>query len=325
MASNTLPERGGYDYDPVEETPGMDSLLCTICRLLSREPYLSECCGYTFCKSCLDFARDSNPSMTCPVCRHQHFITFRNKQVERAVKSVRVFCTNKDRGCEWQGEMSDINRHINNACQYEEERCSNNCGMVLRRLVLNRHVTKECQCRIVRCQYCQVSDEYQIIEGSHKDKCQKFPVPCPNMCGSFPVRDNVDKHITMCPLEQVNCKYQEIGCEARVPRKDKDKHYNEKVDEHLSHVISVQRKTINHLTHRLFELENHLAATKRELKDTQQHLANTHQHLSTAQEDTKQQLLSLIHQEFERIEQSLVAKSDQTLNVQTTLQAREDQ
>ena len=38
------------------------------------------------------------------------------------------------------------------------------------------------------------------------------------------------------------------------------------------------------------------------------------------QENTKQQLISLIHQEFERIERSLAANSDQTLNVQTTLQ-----
>ena len=53
---------GGYEYRFVN-TPS-DMLVCKICQYLSREPYLSGCCGHTFCKSCLDGAKKATlPSL----------------------------------------------------------------------------------------------------------------------------------------------------------------------------------------------------------------------------------------------------------------------
>ena len=58
MTSETATESstsniGGYEYNFISGPP-VDRLVCKICHLPSREPYLSVCCGHLFCKSCLD-------------------------------------------------------------------------------------------------------------------------------------------------------------------------------------------------------------------------------------------------------------------------------
>ena len=44
-------------------------------------------------------------------------------------------CTNKERGCEWQGELNDINNHLgnNDGCRFEDVKCSDECGKMLQR------------------------------------------------------------------------------------------------------------------------------------------------------------------------------------------------
>jgi len=312
-------ERGGYDYQLVDANSPTDSLICNICHLLSREPYLSECCGHTFCKSCLEYAKESStPTNFCPMCRQENFVTFRNKQVERAVKSVRVFCINKSKGCHWQGEMNGITIHVGKSCQYVEEKCTNNCGVSLQRRLLARHHRELCIYRVVSCKYCKAVNKYENIEGMHKEECPKFPVPCPNKCGSSPVREDAEKHAAICPLQIIICKYQQVGCEAKIARKDLDQHLSEKTDEHLSLLVSVQQKAINDLTQKLLETEDTLTTTRKELKDTQEELTDVKQLLSLTQENLKQQL-SVFRQDLTKID---VANNDQVLNMQTTLQEK---
>jgi len=100
---------GGYDYQFVETPPHI--LICKICHFPSREPCLSECCGHTFCKSCIDHVKKAivlYPCL-CPMCRSKQLTVFRNKQNERVIKSLHVYCSNKERGCEWQEEINNIN------------------------------------------------------------------------------------------------------------------------------------------------------------------------------------------------------------------------
>ncbi|XP_065888405.1 TNF receptor-associated factor 4-like [Dysidea avara] len=208
MAVATTPnDGGGYEYQFVD-TP-LDMFVCKICQYPSREPHLSACCGHTFCKSCLETAKKSTTiSKACPICRDEEFITFHNKQADRAIRSLHVFCTNKEKGCEWQGEVNDIINHLGNSdgCQFEDVTCSNDCGKCLQRQYLTGHVEDECVRRKVNCQYCHITGEHQFIEGEHKDQCPKFPIACPNKCeaNSIP-REDIDEHRKMCPLEEVTC------------------------------------------------------------------------------------------------------------------------
>ena len=150
-----------YDHDFVHAIP--DRLVCKICQLPSRDPYLSVCCGHLFCKSCLDNVKKANTiTNPCPVCRDESFVTFPNKAVDREVKSLHIFCTNKEKGCEWQGELNNINNHLGNSdgCQFEEVKCSNECGKMIQRQYLTNHVEIDCPRHKIKCQYCHHTGEY---------------------------------------------------------------------------------------------------------------------------------------------------------------------
>ena len=65
------------------------------------------------------------------MCNDKRLITFSNynKQLDREIGSQKIYCTNKKKGCEWQGELNDINNHLGNSdgChdQFEVVKCSN--------------------------------------------------------------------------------------------------------------------------------------------------------------------------------------------------------
>ena len=250
VATATPNDMGGYDYSFVDMIP--DRLVCKICILPSRDPYLTTCCGHVFYKSCLDNAkkvtsrsRTRSTSTACPVCCDKEFITFCNKQLDREVKGLHMMCTNKERGCEWQGELNDINNHLGNSdgCQFEDVECSNECGKMLKRQYLTSHVETECPNRKVDCQYCHITGEYLFIEGDHKEQCPRFLLPCPNNCKfscprsvrgrkrrahpysreaiRYVPREDMGAHRDECPLQEVECLHQ---CGKMVQRKHLTNH-----------------------------------------------------------------------------------------------------
>ena len=264
---------GEYDYDFVDtevDTPP-DRLVCKTCHLSSRDPYLSVCCGHVFCKSCMDNVKKA--ANACPVCRNEEFVTFPQKEANREVKSLHIYCTNKKKGCEWQDEQNGVNTHLGNSdgCQLEEVKCPNECGKMIQRQYLSSRVETECPHRKVNCQYCHDTGEHQFIEGQHKEECPKFPVPCPNKCevGNVP-REDMKAHRKECPLEMIQCEYYSVGCEVRMARIDQEKHENEKMKEHLM-------KT----KHKLTDTYSKLANTESKLTDTNNQLAIALQRINT--------------------------------------------
>ena len=207
MAITAGNDIAGYECDLVDPLP--DRLLCNICHLPSRDPYLSVCCGHLFCRICLEnFGRFATAGNVCPVCRCEDFFAFPNKAVDREIRSLRVHCTNKVMGCEWKGELNDINGHLenNDGCRFEVVDCPNECGKMMQRQRLTSHIEVSCKRREVNCQYCHRPGEYQIVMGQHKSQCPKFPLLCPNKCevGTI-LREDMKKHRAKCWLEIISC------------------------------------------------------------------------------------------------------------------------
>ena len=229
---------GGYDFEFVKglEDDLEDMFMCKICHLPSRNAQLSVCCGHTFCKSCLDELKRSRTrsSKLCPVCRSKNIAPVPNKQVDRKIRSLRVYCINKEKGCEWQGEVNDINVHLSDACVYESIECTNGCGEMLQRRCLTQHTATECSHRKINCPHCNLSGIHHFVTGDHMRECPKVIIACPNHCQTENIlREDMDEHRKVCSLEVVSCKYAKLGCGTRMARKEVEKHGKEKMEEHL--------------------------------------------------------------------------------------------
>ena len=280
--------KGGYDYEFVK-TPS-NNLICTVCFLPSKEPNLSACCGHTFCTSCLEGSKKF--SKICPMCRSEEFITIFNKQADRDIRGLHVFCTNKKQGCEWQNEVNDITNHLGN-CLFQVIHCPNDCGESLQRQYLTSHVETECPHRTVSCQYCNDVGEFQFIEGQHKEECPKLPVQCPNECEIESIhRDEVEEHREVCPLEMIQCDYHVVGCKVKMARKDMDTHKQGKMEVHLSLSINELMETKTQLESTQNKLNREVQKTKDDL--TQQlvlyttKLADTEKQLIASQQEAKE-------------------------------------
>ena len=328
MATRALPSGGGYDYQFVK-TPS-DMLICTVCFLPSKQPYLSECCGHTFCKSCLEGSKKF--SNICPICRSENFKAMFNKQADRVIRSLHVFCINKEQGCKWQGEVNNITNHHGN-CLFRIVYCPNDCGKFLQQQYLIIHVENECPRRRVHCQYCNDVGEYQFIGGQHKEECLKFPIQCPNKCEIKSIyRDEIEEHREICPLEIVQCDYHVVGCKVKTTRKDMKVHKQEMMEVHLSLSINELIETKTQLKNKVkHEVEN----TKREIvKTLKQQLVQTEKNLTaklTASQQeakrTKDQLLQKLgatKKELNTTKQQLATTCQNLTKEHTTLAASTD-
>ena len=166
---------GGYDYTFVYTVPSR--LICKTCDLPCRNAYLSECCGSNFCKTCLDNVKKSKSlsGQVCPSCRNKTFNTFQNKQADREVSSLQVFCTNRyDGGCEWKGAVSDIEMH-KRSCSLEMVHCDYHgigCDEKIRRKNLNEHNKTNMENHLTLCVTKLKNLEqlvFQLTVGDFKD------------------------------------------------------------------------------------------------------------------------------------------------------------
>ena len=84
---------------------------CPICLLVLREPYQATCCGKSFCKECIE--QVEKREKVCPTCRTHNFFTYRNLGLQQSLFDFRVYCTHKSKGCEWTGELRELDNHLN--------------------------------------------------------------------------------------------------------------------------------------------------------------------------------------------------------------------
>ena len=218
---------GGYDCDFVESPA--DDMLCKICHYPARDPVLAVCCGHNFCSYCLECYKQSKviDHSSCPYCRENQFQAVPDKRTKRFVLNLKVLCPHKCHGCEWIGELRSMEDHINKnfndntGCPFTELQCSNGCGVVMQRRLVEGHLKSECELREVKCEYCNTTGSYQWINSSHQEECPKYPVECPNHCEAGHVRrEEMSRHLEECPLAIVECPYAAVGCESVVRRKE---------------------------------------------------------------------------------------------------------
>ena len=243
-------ERGGYDCEFVERPKELETD-CPICLLVLRDPFQASCCGNSFCQSCIK--RVQADKKLCPTCNEADFSVFADKRLRRSLYAFRVRCTHQKSGCEWTGELGELERHLNLSpelsnqlvgCVFVEVACTHCCEYFQRRHV-HVHETEACSQRPFSCDYCEdYGSVYEDVVNNHWAVCKCYPVPCPNECGVSPERQNVETHVnTVCPLTVVNCDFHYAGCEVQLVRKDMLAHLAESLATHIS-LLTTQTQTL---------------------------------------------------------------------------------
>ena len=236
------PHVGGYDCEFVKR-PASDLVQanCPVCLLVLREPQLVSCCGYSYCQSCIQRVQaDQN---LCPTCNEQ-FTTFPNKGLKRALYGQKVYCVHHKLGCEWEGELGELDRHLNlqpppekllEGCQFSEVECTL-CLQPFQRHYLQAHQSDDCPKRPFACQHCnQHEATFEEVTQSHWPVCPSFPLTCPNNCDLVLQRQELEQHVRYdCLLTPVYCDFYMSGCGEVLPRRDMPSHITTNIAGHLS-------------------------------------------------------------------------------------------
>ena len=239
------PHRVGYDCEFVERPPKAVQCECPVCLLVLREPHQVTCCGYSFCATCVK--RVQNDKKSCPTCNEADFTVFPDKRLKRSLNEYRVYCCQRGEGCDWVGELGELDRHLNLqplpekllvGCQFSEVDCTY-CVQPFQRRYVQAHQSDDCPKRPYACQHCNkyaatFKATYEEVTQNHWPVCPFFPLSCPNNCELVLQRQEVEHHVSNdCPLTHMQCDFHMVGCEARLTRKDMPSHISENLTEHV--------------------------------------------------------------------------------------------
>ena len=295
---------GGYDCEFLKR-PASDLVQadCPVCLLVLREPQQVTCCGYSYCRSCIQRVKvDGKP---CPTCSKE-FDTFADKRLKRTLYALRVFCVHRGLGCEWEGELGELDGHLNlqpppvkllEGCKFSEVEYTL-CLQPFQRRYLEAHQSDYCPKRPFACQHCsQHEGTFEEVTQSHWPVCPSFPLPCPNNCDLVLQRQELEQHVRNdCPLTRVHCDFHVAGCGEYLARRDMPSHISENIVGHMSHL---QRYMTTHPEANMAEcmglmvgtiqkmaLEN--AYTHSQLHEAKEELCQSHDQLRQLQESHDQ-------------------------------------
>lgn len=163
----------GHECDPVN---ALDGLNCGICHHMLRNAQQSTCCGQNACKLCIEkTSRITIIDKKCPFCSEITFEFVPDVKTQRDVDNTKIYCPNRQLGCEWTGPLRSQDEHVN-VCPFTEVQCTNCCQQLIQRRQLEHHLNSECE---LRHECCKVTGTSQWITGDHRLKeCINFEVNC---------------------------------------------------------------------------------------------------------------------------------------------------
>ena len=306
------PHRGGYDCEFLQRPPsGLVQADCPVCLLVLREPHQVTCCGYSYCQNCIE--RIQTTQKLCPTCSKE-FDTFPDKRLKRSLYALKVYCSHREEGCDWVGELGELDRHLNLqpppekllvGCQFSEVDCTY-CVQPFQRRYIQAHQSDDCPKRPYACKHCNKHSAtfkatYEEVTQNHWPVCPFFPLSCPNNCDLELIlqRQEVEHHVSQdCPLTLVLCDFHVVGCQARLTRRDMPSHVSENLTGHMfllqKHMMthpgenmatylwlmvgSIQKVVLDNANIRseLHEAQETLRDTRNELQESRDELQQSH-------------------------------------------------
>ena len=261
-----------YRYQLVS-LPPPDDVVCPICLDIVVEPYQLTCCGQHLCKRC-----SQNMKMACPFCRGKYQVS-RDKYFERnTLNRLQVYCEKYEEGCEWEGELGDMDKHLQ-VCPCVEEECPYQCDERCTRQLMDDHKLV-CPQRPYQCEYCGYESTYTEVTDVHVPVCDRAPVLCPNECEAIITRKTLPDHVEKeCPLQIVSCEFNNV-CHMTMVRKDLPQHFTEYAQHHTA---LMTKKMNNELMKMLQDKDRQLEEKDRQLKEKDRQIMENNQQLKILQ------------------------------------------
>ena len=278
----------GYACEFVDTIPKELQTECSICLHILRDPHMVDCCGYRFCKACIE--RVLAEFNSCPLCNHRQPKAIADRQLSRTLREKRVRCSHKGKGCKWVGELYTLDDHLDATRRVDAGQCKFKltwcrfCSLKLRYDELENHESK-CHRKTITCEYCNIFQCLWHELPQHWDNCSLYPVICLKGCGAKITRASLEKHYkNWCPLSIVECEFAYAGCKVRVQRKHMKTHLDEAVKDHLDALVksfssmkiayqNEQALKEGYLV-RLEETEEDLEETRRDLEVVERELVD---------------------------------------------------
>lgn len=219
-----------------ESKNGIEEYTCPLCKGIYYNPVVGVC-GHTYCKACFDTfisryqkCEGEDKKVICPICMevfpaYPSDLIFMKKLLEKK----EIYCKNK---CGWIGKISSLNEHFK-VCQKQIVKCPlDNCSLSLLREQLPEHLSK-CEYRIIQCEFCHECHTY-VKTDEHKAVCPKIKLECPQECGMRIERENLNLHLkNYCQNTVIACPFSKIGCGTIMTKKEKARHLQENINEHM--------------------------------------------------------------------------------------------
>ena len=226
----------GYQCEFIDSVP--DDFYCKKCTLVARRLTLISCCGESYCHACI--------ADSCLSCGGKNFSTFEHIKNQRKIRSLLVYCSMKERGCDWSGTLEQLDTHLDpdqDNCQYVDTKCPLNCHMTIPKNKAEQHVAQHCAKRPYICLHCNFKATYEEVVDTHLPECKYVPLQCPNLCGVTFERDFMEDHMKMCRLEEVGCEFSGVGCDDQFRREDQEEHTRQNSQKHLTLTASLAGET----------------------------------------------------------------------------------
>ena len=193
------------------------------------------------------------------------------------------YCSHKEEGCEWAGQLANLAQHLNVNPLHEAERLSGcqltsldckHCGECFQRRELVYHETSVCSQRPYSCEYCRdFKSTFEDVTSNHLSVCPDRPVPCSNGCGSSPLLKLLQDHLKECPFEVIECAFSYAGCSEKLPRKDMPAHITQSLAIHTSLMATSHRQEVVKLNQRISELEERYEQLQDQYEDSRAEVA----------------------------------------------------
>ena len=292
---------GGYQCEFVGPVP--EELLCKECKLVARKPHTIDCCEVRFCHACIDSVlKDKKP---CPNCSEAEFLTFFSKAGQRKILALQVHCSMKQKGCEWVGQLEQLDAHLDTDCQYVDVECPSKCDQKVQKRKLATHLKENCPKREFMCPYCNFTANFEIISNVHWPECLLFPLKCPNRCGVTCEREFIEDHMQNCSLEEVKCEVSFAGCNEKFLREDQDKHMELNTQKHIMLMATATVRTSREFEQKLQEKECEMKEMLAEKDQQIRELQESHKHVQQKLEENMRAVEEKFQKELEVRDQQI--------------------